>query len=92
MMILSVIQPGMAFLVLIGVGVLLLVGLLASGIVKVDVEVCDEDDERLTLEEIKALDDSTLKKRFVKWLARMYEKELEKEELKKGGKKNDDKD
>lgn len=89
-MILGVIQPGMALVVLIGVLVILAVGLLASGIVKVNIEVCDEDDEKLNLEEIKALDDSTLKNRVVKWLVKLYEKELEKNELKEKGDGGDD--
>lgn len=89
-MILGVIQPGMALVVLIGVLVILAVGLLASGIVKVNIEVCDEDDEKLDLEEIKALDDSTLKNRVVKWLVKLYEKELEKNELKEKGDGGDD--
>lgn len=89
-MILGVIQPGMALVVLIGVLVILVVALLASGIVKVNIEVCDEDDRRLDLEEIKALDDSTLKNRVVKWLVKLYEKELEKNELKEKGDGGDD--
>lgn len=89
-MILGVIQPGMALVVLIGVLVILAVGLLVSGIVKVNIEVCDEDDRKLDLEEIKALDDSTLKNRVVKWLVKLYEKELEKNELKEKGDGGDD--
>ncbi len=88
-MILGIMHPGVAFLVMVGVIVLLLVGLMASGIIKVDIEVCDDDEMELELERIRALDDSTLKNRLLKWLGRVYEKVLEKEKSKqkKKGKK-----
>lgn len=46
MEILAVMGPGMAFLVMIGVLIVFIVGLLASGIVKIHIEVVDEDDEK----------------------------------------------
>ncbi len=75
-------KPGMALLVIIGVLALLIVGLFASGIVKINVEVHDEDDEKVDWKEIKALDDSTWRNRLLKWLARLYEKILEIEKKK----------
>ncbi len=97
MEIFAVMHPGMALLVMIGVLMIVLVGLLASGIVKINIEVVDENDEKLMLDEIKELDDSTLKNRIVKWLARMYERCAEKEKMKQNlkdqkGKEENDKD
>ena len=73
----GVMHPGVAVLVLIGILVALLVVLLKSGIVRI--KISNEDDEEIDIEDIKALDDSTFKNRLAKWLVKLYEKEVEKD-------------
>ena len=43
--ILSVLNPGMAFLILIGIVIVFIAGLLASGIVSIKIERVDDEDE-----------------------------------------------
>ncbi len=73
-MVFGVMHPAVAFLVMIGMLALMAVGLVATGIVKIHVETHGEDKEELDLEEVKALDDSTLINRVLKWLARRIKK------------------
>lgn len=85
------IQPGMALLVVVGILVVIVVGLLASGIVRIKIEVVDEDEDEIDLEEIKKLDDSTWKNRLIKWLAARYERECEKQAARDKASKDKDK-
>lgn len=85
MEIFAVMHPGLALLAMLGILALILVGMLASGLIKIRIEKQerDEKDDEAMLQEIKELDDSTWNNRLLKRLARMYERGLEKEKMKK---------